>query len=197
MSESEENKFVRLHKPGRSEWASQKGVKRKRTYPTGKAGNPRIALIDLLWEKMAEDDITPSDAADRLGISYPYLMLLRRGERKTEEISMRTIRQMAEFLDLPALVVAQLAGIVVPLDFYYRPTLQSQIEMAYSELRSDPKFGGFAPERQDWDSLTDNMKLLVAVLFQNGRKTAILDPVEILKWELPDGRDFDLEPGDE
>lgn len=195
MSESEENRFVRLLKPGRSEWASQKGVKRKKTYSMG--SNPQVALINLLWEKMASEGITPTQLADRLGISYPYLMLLRRGERKTEEISMRTIRQMAEFLDLPALMVMQLAGIVVPLDFYYRPTLQSQIEMAYSELRSDPKFGGFAPERQDWDSLTDNMKLLVAVLFQNGRKTAILDPVEILKWELPDDRDFDLEPGDE
>lgn len=178
-----------VEKPRRAKetYAKQQGVERESFVkkPAPKSSFPGAALIDLTWQRLTERGMTPRELSDELGITYVYLMMLARGERLPSEMSIPTLKKFAGFISVPVAQAALLAEILTPDDFYLQLTLEERIEQVYAAFKKDPKFGGFAPTVNVWRDLPIEAKLAIAVLYENGTQTRLLDVAKLVRVKDP------------
>jgi transcriptional regulator with XRE-family HTH domain len=148
-------------------------------------------LIDALFKKGAAQHLGPRDLAGMLGISYPYLMHLSKGRRQADGprgIDREVLKRAAEFLEIPVAQAYVLAGILRPEDFYYKPTLDEKIEAAYQNMRENGLWSGFAPSEAHWGRLPKDVKLTLAVLYEQVVNQDLLDKM-VIRIEKEAGQD--------
>lgn len=164
-------------------YATQKGIVKVK-FPKS-ANKVKVfegsALIHQLWVTMAEKGETPRELCDVIGITYSYLMLLAKGERSASGLSKENLRNVAAYLGVPTSQAALMSEFFRPVDFFLEATIQERIELVVKELKRDTLLGGFALKDDVWHSLPISAKLLIAVLFENGGKTKLLDAAKMVR----------------
>lgn len=157
----------------------------KKAKITDKLGSPLMkgsALMAKLWEKMLKDGISPATLADtHLGIAYSYLMMLGRGDAPVSQLKVMQYEKMANYLGIPLMQVLLLAEAVKTEDFYYKADLPDRVEAVYTNMKQDPVYMGFAPNQQEWDSLSSSMRLSMCVFYENCCQTKILNVAELIQ----------------
>lgn len=132
-------------------------------------------LMQMLWKKMIDREESPADVADKIGISYGYLMHLNKGERPVNGMSIDSLRLIADYLSITTAHAALVGGFFEPKDFYLDASIEDRVEIAFKGLKEDPVIGGFAVANDVWESLNPEVKFLISVLFENKSRTNILD----------------------
>lgn len=168
-SAKEKTAYFKLPSKRKSrKYPSQKDIPRPHTFhrkPDTVAESP---LISALWNKMNEKGISPKEAAeDYLGITYAYLTALARGDRLTNKLTWETLERMSLFLDVPKAQVMLLAGILAQEDFYYRGSIPERMARLYQRMIHDPVWGGYMPNKVQWDALHPQVQLLIGGLYEH------------------------------
>ncbi|MCL4722877.1 MAG: helix-turn-helix transcriptional regulator [Rhodocyclaceae bacterium] len=123
-------------------------------------------LLDLLWVEVGRKGHTTHDLAEALGVAYPYLMALARGERKLPSVSREFLVNAAGYLNIPVAQAYILSGALKPTDFYHEDTLQAEIANLYDAIGKHPHWCGFLPSKKTWAGLPKNVKLLIGMFFE-------------------------------
>lgn len=146
------------------------------------AARPSDSANLLLWRltvRARERGHTAHDLAHALGISYPYLQALLRGERPIAGASKSVLSAMAAYLGVSVAQAFVWAGVLVAEDFFYQPTLQNNLSLLYDALLHDSDVGPFAPPPEKWRELPDDIKVFIAALYERASGRRFLDPVKI------------------
>lgn len=135
-----------------------------------------------------------TEVASALGVTYGYLIQLKKGIRETPRISSEVIEAAAEYLVCPPILVKLAAGQIALKDFYSpRDRMADDIDAAIAHIAADPDYSFLLPPRVD--SLSQDVKASLVMLYQDAtgrdllfRKiswTRILDSVrQMLEVEL-------------
>lgn len=141
-------------------------------------------LIRKIWQKMLDQNIKPTVlASEHLGLAYTYFMKIGRGTESVDKLKIKHYKNMSIFLDIPLTQVMLLAEAIKPEDFYYKATVEERIEHVYNNILNDPLFMGFAPSKQDWNTLSPNLKLSFCVMYETCAQSKILNPSELVRVE--------------
>lgn len=136
------------------------------------------ALMSRLWEQAAANNESLPELADKLDISYPYLMALARGERPTEKMDRTHLVSAARYLNLSVGQVYLLAGALLPEDFIFEPTQEEKMQYALAAMRKDPLWTAFAPNEKVWKHADPSVRLLICLLYERAARTSFFDGTE-------------------
>ena len=167
---------IERKKPGRSASSNSTSDKKK------EQNSETDALSRALWTKMSTLHQTTKDLATALDITYPYLMALIRQERKFKDAGRSVLQNAAKYLDVPVAHAYLLAGALHPGDFFFEDKLPSETDSLYNALSTHKMWSGFAPGREEWDSMPEKTRLLICLLFQEAVQRSILTTMNV---EIP------------
>lgn len=136
---------------------------------------PGKQLIAALWMQMTERGETTKDLAVHLGIAYPYLMALARGERPVPGVDRGVLVKAANYLSVPVVSAYIMAEALDPTDFVNHSTMDQRIRDAISQMQRHPDWCGHAPSKATWAALHKNVKLFICMLFEKATGTEIFD----------------------
>ena len=161
--------------------SKQAGISRKRNVhhaaPVSKEKAPS-ALMSKLWEQAAANNESLPELAEKLDISYPYLMALARGERPTEKIDRVHLVSAAKYLNLSVGQVYLLAGALTPEDFIFEPTKDEKMQQVLLAMRNDPLWTAYVPNKNVWQHADPSVKLLICLLYERAARTSFFDGTE-------------------
>ena len=107
---------------------------------------PGAVLISLIFQAASARNLKPSDVCEELGISYSHFSSLRSGGKAIPHIGEDFLERIAEFLQLPKVVVKLAAGQLKLEDFYHiGDKMNLYIEPALRFIQADPKIGATLP----------------------------------------------------
>ena len=151
----------------------------------------------LLWRlarRMRDSGDSLQSAAAKLGISYPYLQALLRGQRPVAQSSKSVLAAIASYLDIPVAQAYIWSGALTAEDFFRKPTLVSELDALYEKLLHSTEFGAYMPTTDQWGALDTNVKVLIAALYEKASGDLVLEPVRVSIPILRDhGADLDAE----
>lgn len=133
---------------------------------TEKNNLPPTRLMAVLAARASDENLANADLAEKIGVSYPYLMLLLSGGRDTRNLSRKMLMNCASYLGIPVAEAYLLAGVLEPTDFVCNESFEQMKWPMYDAIASNPLYGPFMPTRQEWHSLSDPLKLLVIFSFE-------------------------------
>lgn len=134
-----------------------------------------LALTEAIANEISNRRITQREAANILGISDSYFNVLMSNKRWWGTVDQHRLMAIADFLDVPPITVFSLAEIVKS-SYYFRPTtIANQIERALERLKSDPSMAMALPAESSWESCPADIKLFVAILYNQIAKEELLD----------------------
>lgn len=148
-------------------------------YPSGQDGAGQNLLVIMLTRQIAAREWTLHDAAAALGVSYPYLQALLRGQRPISQASKTVLAAMAEFLDIPVAQAYIWSGALTAEDFFRKRSLDAELRGLYERLLAHPDFGAYAPTTQEWAALHPNLRILIAALYERATGERVLSPVSV------------------
>lgn len=145
---------------------SKKTSSAKEKAPTQESnGFPGKRLLDALWVEMGRREEKTRDLAAALGVAYPYLMSLARGEASITTVERVVLNNAANYLDIPVAQAFILAGALREEDFFHEKTLRHELDNAYHLMQSHPDWCGYAPSVANWNSMPTKMRLFIGLLF--------------------------------
>lgn len=107
---------------------------------------PGAVLISLIFQAASTRNLKPSDVCDSLGISYSHFASLRSGGKAIPNIGEDFLKRIADFLQLPKVVVKLAAGQLTLEDFYHiGDKMHLYLEPALRFIQADPKIGATLP----------------------------------------------------
>lgn len=126
------------------------------------------ALIRALLQKAEELNLDRYALAEAIQITYPYLNALANGGRPVTGISLEKLRRIADFLDMTFVQVLMLAEIIKPEDFTHENNhdLERTLDRAFENMRSDVEWGRVAPSQKEWEGLSLNTKIGIAMMWE-------------------------------
>ena len=134
-----------------------------------------LALTEAIANEISNRRITQREAANILGISDSYFNVLMSNKRWWGTVDQHRLMAIADILDDPPITVFSLAEIVKS-SYYFRPTtIANQIERALERLKSDPSMAMALPAESSWESCPADIKLFVAILYNQIAKEELLD----------------------
>ena len=136
-------------------------------------------LLSLLASKMRECGDTLNSSAAKLGISYPYLQALLRGQRPVAQASKSVLAAISDYLDIPVAQAYIWSGALTVEDFFRKPTLASELDALYEKLVHSTEFGAYMPTADQWGALDANVKVLIAALYEKTSGDRVLEPVRV------------------
>ncbi|MCX7173806.1 MAG: hypothetical protein NT159_07760 [Proteobacteria bacterium] len=151
----------------------------KYSTPRSHATTPKPVLIELLFDAAQLRNESPELLAAGLSIGYPYLMALARGTRPTADLGRDILTAAAKYLDVPIAQAYLWAGALLPTDFFFEPSLRRELQDVFTAIQTHPHWGGFCVKKSEWDSLSDEARILYALLFEKATDKHILSRTKI------------------
>lgn len=136
-------------------------------------------LIWYLTREIAERGWTIHDAATAIEVSYPYLQALLRGQRPIAQASKSVLAAMANFLDIPVAQAFIWSGALTAEDFFRKRSLDTEMSNLYEQMLESEDFGAYMPTATAWASLDNNIRVLIAALYERVTGKRILSPVTV------------------
>ena len=134
-----------------------------------------LALTEAIATEIANRRITQREAASILGISDSYFNVLMSNKRWWGTVDQHRLMAIAEFLRVPPISVFTLAEIVKSSYYFRQTTIGEEIERALANLKTDPSMTLALPLESSWESCPADIKLLVAILYNQTTKEKLLD----------------------
>jgi hypothetical protein len=128
-----------------------------------------VGLVQALFKKAEQESLDKYDLCSHIGITYPYLNALSNGHRPISGIGLDKLRKIGEFLGLTFVQVQMLAEIISPSDFVKDKDelLEHQLNNAIEDMRANAEWGSASPSLKEWNGLSLNTKIGIALLWQN------------------------------
>lgn len=127
---------------------------------------PGAALLVWLTRIAVSRGHKMTEVASALGVTFGYLVQLKRGIRETPRISCEVVEAAAEYLVCPPILVKLAAGQIALKDFYSpRDRMADDIDAAIAHIASDPDYSFLLPTRVD--SLSQDVKASLVMLYQD------------------------------
>lgn len=184
------NKVTNLHGDITSDKAEWHGM------DTEDLRRPGAALLVWLIKTAIQRGEKMNELASALGVTYGYLIQLKKGIRSTTRISEEVIRSSARYLSVPAIAVRLAAGQVTLSDFDLPGERFSQrVDNGLDFISKDPAYSFLLPPGVE--KLSTEVKASIVVLYEGAtgarllsNRDHLLDAVE----QLHDLLDVDLAP---
>jgi transcriptional regulator with XRE-family HTH domain len=107
---------------------------------------------------------TLAELASALDVTYGYLVQLKSGARKTQNISSEFALKCASYLGVPRLTVLMLAGQVTSEDFFQLKELSiDNLRRALDYIRGDPYWGPTIPDINE-AKIVENYALVLLII---------------------------------
>lgn len=153
---------------------------RKRNVHSAGVGkeNAPSALMSKLWEQAAVNNDSLPELAEKLDMSYPYLMALARGERPTDKVERKHLVMCAKYLNVPVGQVYLLSGALLPEDFIFEPTKEENIQHVLKAMRNDPLWTAHVPSEKVLKHADPSLKLLICLLYERAARTSFFEGTE-------------------
>jgi transcriptional regulator with XRE-family HTH domain len=132
-------------------------------------------LILELEQEIRTRGHTVLEFAERSGISYSYAASLVNGNRKTNHLSRDYLTKIANYLNIPTAQAFLLAEVMEPCDFALKKELLSADQKMAVAMQEHAKWKGFAPKKEEWELLSDNIKAFIVFLFEEASLTHIIE----------------------
>lgn len=127
---------------------------------------PGAALLVWISRVAASRGHKMTEVASALGVTYGYLVQLKRGIRETPRISIEVVEAAAKYLVCPPILVKLAAGQIALKDFYSsRDKMADDIDAAIAHIAADPDYSFLLPPRVD--SLSQDVKASLVMLYQD------------------------------
>lgn len=141
------------------------------------------ALIRAILERGEELGLDRHGIADAAGITYSYLILILNGSREVPKISHQRLRSIGKFLGIPFAQVLMLAEVLEPSDFVMEEErdLEDQLEAVYASMCRHPDWRDLAPPRRVWDTMDEQAKVTMGLMYQKLAQEALLDMTPIVE----------------
>ena len=153
---------------------------------TAKKSRPHgIALSNEIRRKMKASGISVADLAPKLGCSYSYLTTLLSGARPWDGVKRDVRKQVAEFLDIPVISMLMLAEMVEPSDFFVVDSVEDTLDRAFDSIKSNKTWGCYCTSRDEWNALSVNIRILMALLFEKATESEIIEKVRMIQVVRP------------
>lgn len=141
------------------------------------------ALSEKIKEKLFSEGVKNNDFAAQLSISPSYLTTLLAVKANWTPLGREQFSIIADFLGIPYIQVMMLAEIVTPGDFFMEDGLRKSLNAMYTAMSNDPVWCGMCPEKDEWETLSDRVKILIALLYESDTKRIFLEKSGMLKVE--------------
>lgn len=129
-------------------------------------GRPGAALLVWISRIAASRGHKMTEVASALGVTYGYLIQLKKGIRETPRISIEVVEAAAEYLACPPILVKLAAGQIALKDFYSpRDRMADDIDAAIAHIAADPDFSFLLPPGVD--GLSQEVKASLVMLYQD------------------------------
>ncbi|MEW6772348.1 MAG: helix-turn-helix transcriptional regulator [Bacillota bacterium] len=147
------------------------------------------ALIRAMFERAAVLGLNKYDLSREAGITYQYLAALSNGSRPVTGISHDKLRRIAGFLNMTFVQVLMLAEIVIPGDFARDQgiDLERTLDRAIENMRSDADWGRVAPTPEEWEGLSLNSRIGIAMMWEQVSQQDLIAKAEMVIVEHPNG----------
>lgn len=145
------------------------------------------ALIRALLQRAGELNLDKYALAEAIEITYPYLNALSNGGRPVTGISHDKLRRIADFLNMTFVQVLMLAEIVKPEDFARDQgmDLERTLGRAIENMRSDAEWGRVAPTPEEWEGLSLNSRIGIAMMWEQVSQQDLIAKAEMVIVEPP------------
>ena len=184
------NKVINLHGDTTSNKAEWHGM------DTEDLRRPGAALLVWLIKTAIQRGEKMHELAAALGVTYGYLVQLKKGIRSTTRVSEEVIRAAGRYLGVPAIAVRLAAGQVTLADFALPgDRFQRRVDNGLDFISKDPEYSFLLPpgvEKLDVDT-----KAALVVLYEGATGARLLSNrdhlLEAIE-QLHDLLDVDLAP---
>lgn len=157
---------------------------------------PGAAMLVWLTKSALQRGHKMREMASALGVTYGYLIQLKKGIRETTRVSDEVIRSAARYLGVPAVAVRMAAGQLSLQDFQMpKDRLEKRVEDALDFISRDPSFCFLLPPTVAELPLDARMSMVVLYEQATGARLishpdSLLNAIE----QLYDLLDVDLTP---
>ena len=143
------------------------------------------ALARALEARAQSLGLSQKAAAHQIGFSEPYYALLLGGMRWFGSVEDKSLKRIAEFLDVPIISVLLMAEKVYPSDFFRSTTIESQIDFVFATMSKDKRWTSAMPNLTDWNKTPQSVRLLAALLYQECSGKDLMEKARLLRVEDP------------
>ncbi|WP_157648589.1 helix-turn-helix domain-containing protein [Thiobacillus denitrificans] len=127
---------------------------------------PGAAFLVWLTRTASSRSQKMHQMASALGVTYGYLIQLKKGIRETPRISADVVQAAARYLGCPPIFVKMAAGQVTAQDFYVpKDKMENDVNTAIAYMAGDPNYLYMLPP--DLDKLPQDVKAALVLLYQD------------------------------
>lgn len=123
-------------------------------------------LMSYLVAEAQKRNDSLKELAAHLGIGYPYLAKLCKGDSDTAKIGRPVLVAAAKYLDVPIAEVYLWAGVLQPTDFVHEGEFKAISGDPFDVISRHPQWGGFMPARKEWDAMSPRARQMVVLAFE-------------------------------
>lgn len=135
----------------------------------------KTPLMSYLAAEARSRGDTPTDLAKHLGIGYVYLTQLLGGKKDTAKLGRDILVAAAKYLDVPVTEAYLYAGALKPTDFVHEGKFERLSGDVFDVMSRHPEWGGFMPEKEEWDRMSQRAKLAYILMFEQVTGEKIID----------------------
>jgi len=134
---------------------------------------PGSALLVWLLRTASSRGHKMQQMAASLGVTYGYVIQLKKGIRETPRISNDVVQAAARYLGCPPILVKMAAGQITTHDFYTpKDRLENDMAAAITHIAGDPNYLYLLPP--NIDKLSDEVKAALVVFYQDATGKVLL-----------------------
>lgn len=134
---------------------------------------PGAAFLVWLTRTASSRSQKMHQMASALGVTYGYLIQLKKGIRETPRISADVVQAAARYLGCPPILVKMAAGQITAQDFYTpKDRLENDMAAAITHIAGDPNYLYLLPP--NIDKLPDDVKAALVMFYQDATGKVLL-----------------------
>jgi len=138
-----------------------------------------VRLIQLILDKIKDEDLTQRHFIDYVGLSFPYWRAILYGKRSFGAVKEHKLRKVADFLQIPPVQAFILAGKIESADFVVQASRQDELNSVSEHIRSDQRWMGLSLSKDEWAATPLKTQLLIAALYGEAKLQAFLSTPQI------------------
>lgn len=140
-----------------------------------------LALLNAIHEKAVERTQKFSQACKEMGISSTYLtdLFSAESERTVENLDVRSLRQIANYLEVPLGQVYILAEILTIEDFIVQRSMEEDLSTVYQLMKRDSLWADILPPEDAFNVLDTRFKILIALLYEREIGKSLIEKAKI------------------
>lgn len=134
-----------------------------------------VRLIQLILDKIKDEDLTQRHFIDYVGLSFPYWRAILYGKRSFGAVKEHKLRKVANFLQIPPVQAFILAGKIESTDFIALASREDQLNRAHEHICADQRWMGLALTKDEWAATPIKTQILIAALYGEAKLQAVLE----------------------